>query len=105
MTSNSRLSAMGQVLSDRIVGGDPDRLTRRRSSRGQPQSPARKIARENGSRLMRTNQTLAGWLSLPNTHTAEMMANAGFDWLCIDMQHGLLDYADLRHMLPAISTT
>ena len=64
---------------------------------------------------MRTNQTLAkwrkgeqtigGWLSLANTHTAETMANAGFDWLCIDMQHGLLDYADLRHMLPAISTT
>lgn len=50
-------------------------------------------------------QTIGGWLSLANTHTAELMANAGFDWLCIDMQHGLLDYGDLRHMLPAISTT
>jgi 4-hydroxy-2-oxoheptanedioate aldolase len=50
-------------------------------------------------------QTIGGWLSLANTHSAEMMANAGFDWLCIDMQHGLLDYGDLRHMLPAISTT
>src|SRR5271165_1729316 len=50
-------------------------------------------------------QTIGAWLSLANTHTAELMANAGFDWLCIDMQHGLLDYGDLRHMLPAISTT
>jgi 4-hydroxy-2-oxoheptanedioate aldolase len=50
-------------------------------------------------------QTIGAWLSLANTHTAEMLANAGFDWLCIDMQHGLLDYGDLRHMLPAISTT
>ena len=50
-------------------------------------------------------QTIGGWLSLANTHTAEMMANAGFDWLCIDLQHGLLDYRDLLHMLPAISTT
>jgi 4-hydroxy-2-oxoheptanedioate aldolase len=50
-------------------------------------------------------QTVGGWLSLANTHTAEMMANAGFDWLCIDLQHGLLDYGDLRNMLPAISTT
>jgi 4-hydroxy-2-oxoheptanedioate aldolase len=50
-------------------------------------------------------QTIGGWLSLANTHTAELMASAGFDWLCIDMQHGLLDYGDLRHMLPAISTT
>jgi 4-hydroxy-2-oxoheptanedioate aldolase len=50
-------------------------------------------------------QTVGGWLSLANTHTAELLANAGFDWLCIDLQHGLLDYSDLLHMLPAISTT
>jgi len=50
-------------------------------------------------------QTIGGWLSLGNTHTAELMANAGFDWLCIDLQHGLLGYQDLLHMLPAISTT
>lgn len=64
---------------------------------------------------MRVNQTLAkwragqktvgGWLSLSNTHTAEKLAHAGFDWLCVDLQHGLLDYRDLLHMLPAISTT
>ena len=50
-------------------------------------------------------QTVGGWLSLANTHSAEMMANAGFDWLCVDLQHGLIDYTDLVHMLPAISTT
>ena len=50
-------------------------------------------------------QTIGAWLSLANTHTAEMMAHAGFDWLCIDLQHGLLDYQDLLHMLPAVSTT
>jgi 4-hydroxy-2-oxoheptanedioate aldolase len=50
-------------------------------------------------------QTIGGWLSLANTHTAEVMASAGFDWLCVDLQHGLIDYGDLRHMLPAISTT
>jgi 4-hydroxy-2-oxoheptanedioate aldolase len=49
--------------------------------------------------------TIGLWLSLANTHTAEMMANAGFDWLVVDLQHGLIDYGDLRHMLPAISTT
>jgi 4-hydroxy-2-oxoheptanedioate aldolase len=49
-------------------------------------------------------QTLGLWLALPNTHVAEMMASIGFDWLCVDMQHGLVDYADLVRMLPAIST-
>ena len=50
-------------------------------------------------------QTIGGWLSLSNTHTAELMAHAGFDWLCIDLQHGLVDWGDLRNILPAISTT
>lgn len=50
-------------------------------------------------------QTIGGWLSLANTHIAEMMSRAGFDWLCIDLQHGLVDYQDLLHMLPAISAT
>ncbi|HEY5007010.1 MAG TPA: aldolase/citrate lyase family protein [Caulobacteraceae bacterium] len=50
-------------------------------------------------------QTIGAWLSLANTHSAEMLAHVGFDWLCIDLQHGLLDYTDLLHMLPAISTT
>ena len=51
------------------------------------------------------DRTVGGWLSVSNTHVAELMAHAGFDWLCVDLQHGLLDYIDLLHMLPAISTT
>ena len=50
-------------------------------------------------------QTIGAWLSLSNTFSAEALAHAGFDWLCVDLQHGLLDYVDLRQMLPAISTT
>ena len=50
-------------------------------------------------------QTVGGWLSIDSTHTAEAMAHVGFDWLCLDMQHGLLDYNDVKIMLPAISTT
>lgn len=50
-------------------------------------------------------QTIGGWLSLGNTYSAELMANIGFDWLCVDMQHGMVGYEDLKHMLPAISTT
>jgi len=50
-------------------------------------------------------RTIGGWLSIDSAYTAEVMANAGFDWLCVDMQHGMLDYSDLKKMLPAISTT
>ena len=50
-------------------------------------------------------QTIGGWLTIDSAYVAENMAHAGFDWLCLDLQHGLLDYTDLRVMLPAISTT
>lgn len=50
-------------------------------------------------------QTVGGWLSVDSCHSAEVMAHAGFDWLCLDMQHGMLDYNDVKIMLPAISTT
>ncbi|MHB8578120.1 MAG: HpcH/HpaI aldolase family protein [Dehalococcoidia bacterium] len=49
--------------------------------------------------------TVGAWLSLPNSFSAELMAQQGFDWLTIDMQHGLIDYSDAVHMLQAISTT
>lgn len=50
-------------------------------------------------------ETLGGWISVDSVFTAEVMANAGFDWVCMDIQHGMLDYNDVRQMLPAISTT
>jgi 4-hydroxy-2-oxoheptanedioate aldolase len=46
-----------------------------------------------------------GWLSIPNTFTAEMMARQGFDALCVDLQHGLSEMSDVLPMLQAISQT
>ncbi len=48
---------------------------------------------------------LGGWLTLPSSFSAEVFAHAGFDWLTIDMQHGLIDYQTALTMLQAISTT
>ena len=50
-------------------------------------------------------QTVGAWLSVNSAFTAEVMAHQDFDWLCIDMQHGLIDYPDAVHMMQAISTT
>ncbi|MCQ4158887.1 aldolase/citrate lyase family protein [Roseomonas sp. GC11] len=33
-----------------------------------------------------------GWLSIPSAFSAEVMAQAGFDSLTVDMQHGVQDY-------------
>jgi 4-hydroxy-2-oxoheptanedioate aldolase len=48
---------------------------------------------------------IAGWLSIPNAFTAELMARMGWDALTIDAQHGLIGYADMLAMLQAMSTT
>ena len=50
-------------------------------------------------------RTIGAWLGTPSAHIAESMAHAGFDWLCIDMQHGVIDYNDTVEMLRGISTT
>ncbi len=50
-------------------------------------------------------QTVGAWLSIDSAFSAEAMAHAGFDWLCIDMQHGIADYPVCVSMLQAISTT
>src|SRR6056297_1549488 len=49
--------------------------------------------------------TLNGWLAAPCISTAEVMAQAGWDSLTVDMQHGLADYQTAVAMLTAIATT
>ena len=50
-------------------------------------------------------QTVNGWLAIPSSVSAEVMAHQGWDSLTFDMQHGLIDYTDTLPMLAAISTT
>ena len=49
--------------------------------------------------------TFGSWLSIPSSFSAEVMAHQGFDWVCIDMQHGVIDYQVALTMLQAIGTT
>jgi 4-hydroxy-2-oxoheptanedioate aldolase len=46
-----------------------------------------------------------GWLAIPNSFCAEVMALQGWDTLTIDLQHGLIDAAALVPMLQAIQST
>ena len=48
---------------------------------------------------------VGGWCSIPDGFSAEVMAHTGLDWLCVDMQHGCIDYSDAVPMMTAISTT
>jgi 4-hydroxy-2-oxoheptanedioate aldolase len=46
---------------------------------------------------------LGAWLQTPNPVSAEAAGLAGFDWVGIDTQHGLIGYDTLLHMLQAVA--
>jgi 4-hydroxy-2-oxoheptanedioate aldolase len=52
--------------------------------------------------LQASDVTYGAWLSLPDTITAEAAAHTGFDYICIDMQHGLLDYQSTVNKLQVL---
>ncbi len=48
---------------------------------------------------------LNGWLSIPNSFTAEAMSKMGWDSITIDMQHGQNDYSSSISMLQAMANS
>ena len=46
--------------------------------------------------------TFGGWLAIPSSATAETAARAGFDYVCVDGQHGVTDYQATVSMIQAI---
>ena len=52
-----------------------------------------------------TDATIGGWCSIPSPFSAELMGRCGFDWVCIDTQHGLVGYDQMVPMLQALSIT
>jgi 4-hydroxy-2-oxoheptanedioate aldolase len=63
--------------------------------------------RENGIKSIwkRGGAVINGWLGIPSSVAAENMAQAGWDALTVDLQHGLVDYQAAVSMLQAVSTS
>lgn len=45
---------------------------------------------------------LGSWCAMPGAFGAELMAAQGVDYICIDQQHGLIDYPEMVAMLRAV---
>jgi len=50
------------------------------------------------------NLTVGSWITLNNPSIAEIMADAGFDWLCIDMEHSVTDYFEAEQLIMAVQS-
>lgn len=44
------------------------------------------------------------WITLNNPSIAEILADAGFDWLCIDLEHSVIDYFETQQLILAIQS-
>jgi 4-hydroxy-2-oxoheptanedioate aldolase len=49
--------------------------------------------------------TVGGWCTIPSAFSAELMGRCGFDWVCVDTQHGLVGYDQMALMIQALSIT
>ena len=41
--------------------------------------------------LLERQVTLGSWIQIGHPACAEVMARAGFDWVCVDLEHGVID--------------
>lgn len=56
-------------------------------------------------KLRKGEVTIGTWMAISDSLSAEVLANLGFDWLTVDMEHNPFDFGDLKAILQAISTT
>ena len=47
---------------------------------------------------------LGSWITLGNPAIAEIMADAGFDWLCVDLEHTTIDFKEAQLLIMAIQS-
>lgn len=53
---------------------------------------------------MKNNISIGSWITLNHPSIAEIMADAGFDWLCVDMEHSVIDYFDAQQLIATIQS-
>lgn len=49
--------------------------------------------------------TYGAWLSIPSSFSAEVAASLGYDYVCVDTQHGVIDYSTAVPMLQMIGAS
>jgi 4-hydroxy-2-oxoheptanedioate aldolase len=57
------------------------------------------------AKLKQGKATIGSFMGLGSPNVAELMARTGLDWLVIETEHNALDYAQVEHILMAISGT
>lgn len=51
---------------------------------------------------MNKKVVIGTWITLGHIGVAEILSDAGFDWLCVDMEHSAIDYLEAAQLIVAI---
>jgi len=54
------------------------------------------------TKLKNNKLTIGSWITIGNSSVIEIMATAGFEWLCIDMEHTSIDLATAKMLITTI---
>ena len=53
---------------------------------------------------MKNKVSIGSWITIGHSSIVEVMADARFDWLCIDMEHTVIDFAKMQELIIAIQS-
>ena len=56
------------------------------------------------NKLRKRQFTCGSWLQIASPVTAEIMANAGFDWLVVDLEHSVIDLAQMQVIFQVLAS-
>lgn len=56
------------------------------------------------NRIQCREQLIGSWLTIGSTVTAEIMAQSGFDWLTIDMEHSVIELGMAQDMIRVVES-
>jgi 2-dehydro-3-deoxyglucarate aldolase len=57
------------------------------------------LIREN---LKSGKPSIGSWIQIPNSSSAEIMGQSGFDWVAVDLEHGTIDVSQLPDLFRAL---
>jgi len=55
-------------------------------------------------KLKNKENTIGSWITIGHQVVIDVLSNAGFDWLCIDLEHTAIDYNELQVLIGFIQS-
>lgn len=55
-------------------------------------------------KLKNKEKTIGSWITIGHQVVIDVLSNAGFDWLCIDLEHTAIDYNELQVLIGFIQS-